>query len=296
MIERQVAAQPQLHGLQSRPDRTKYLWAATACSCAVGPWPKSRRACSPIWKSPRYWPFCALVLRRDSHQATATAAWQYRSKTSQIAARGDIFASGRAARRSIAAWRRSADSSSLVSRPRAARSEARALVRVRSARRGPGWLSKKRMVLRARLTAVSFRSSRSSSERARVRLVLAAGPDVVLSRGEGEDVVLDVLEGVPLDAAAAACVTSASANRPTSRALKPCTSWSGTGARPTTATARVSRSGNSTRTGTNRCGIPYKLIGKSVTNVIPGGNARIPEQPAGTTRKDCGAGIRTLTS
>ena len=51
----------QLHGLQSRPESTKYLCAATAWPSAFEPCPKRRRSYEPIWKSPRYWPFCAVV-------------------------------------------------------------------------------------------------------------------------------------------------------------------------------------------------------------------------------------------
>ncbi len=87
------AAQRQAHGLQSRPERTKYRCAATAWSRALCPWPNSRRSYEPIWKRPRYWPFWALVERRDSHQAMATASWQYDPKTVQIAARGGSDAS-----------------------------------------------------------------------------------------------------------------------------------------------------------------------------------------------------------
>ena len=48
-------------GLQSRPDRTKYRYAARACARALWPWPKRRRSFTPIWNIPRYWPFCAVV-------------------------------------------------------------------------------------------------------------------------------------------------------------------------------------------------------------------------------------------
>jgi hypothetical protein len=78
----------QLHGLQSRPDETKYRWAAIACARAVGPWPYTCRAREPIWKRPRYWPFSAVVRRRDSHQATDRASWQWPRKTPQIATCG----------------------------------------------------------------------------------------------------------------------------------------------------------------------------------------------------------------
>jgi hypothetical protein len=66
----------QLHGLQSRPEETKYRWAAIDWANAVGPCPNARRAVNPIWKSPRYWPFWALVLSRDSHHATSIACAQ----------------------------------------------------------------------------------------------------------------------------------------------------------------------------------------------------------------------------
>ena len=37
------------------------MCAATACSWAVAPCPKSWRSCEPIWNRPRYWPFWAVV-------------------------------------------------------------------------------------------------------------------------------------------------------------------------------------------------------------------------------------------
>ena len=48
-------------GSSRGPSATKYRWAAFACSSAVEPWPKRRRSFEPIWNSPRYWPFWALV-------------------------------------------------------------------------------------------------------------------------------------------------------------------------------------------------------------------------------------------
>ncbi len=85
---RQEAAHLQLHGLQSRPERTKYRCAARACWCALSPCPNRRRSDDPIWKRPRYWPFCARVERWDSHRATETACRQYLPNTPQMAARG----------------------------------------------------------------------------------------------------------------------------------------------------------------------------------------------------------------
>ena len=67
------------HGLQSRPDRTKYRYAARAWSSAVCPWPKRRRSSTPIWNIPRYWPFCARrpiagLAPRDAERLAAVVA------------------------------------------------------------------------------------------------------------------------------------------------------------------------------------------------------------------------------
>ena len=62
------------HGLQSRPEATKYRWAALACASAESPCPKRRRSVEPIWNRPRYWPFWASVLRPDSQRETARAS------------------------------------------------------------------------------------------------------------------------------------------------------------------------------------------------------------------------------
>jgi len=76
----------QLHGLQSRPERTKYVWAASAWTLAVGPCPKSRRSYEPIWKRPRYWPFWAVVVadqeikRRIREAAEAEERRSYESR------------------------------------------------------------------------------------------------------------------------------------------------------------------------------------------------------------------------
>ena len=255
-------AQRQLHGLQSRPERTKYRWAAIAWSCARRAVAEQLALVRAHLEEPE-----VLAVLRPRAQARLAPGDVRPPASSTCRRRGRSPASGscaarrRASRARSPSERRAIDLSALrEALRRVARGSCLASARCSPEERSWRLLSKNRIVPRY-LRAFARASLEPLVESQGLPLLLRD-----LGRGLGRG------RRFRLRRCRSGLSHETNANRPTSRALKRLPPGRGQGrGRPRRPLVSLDRA-HGTRTRTRRAACPYKELRKPVTSVTARGN------------------------